>query len=179
MTASGTIIVDVKTIDQLFSNFNPTPFHNEGLNQRASEYIESEGMRLPRGSAIVIALATKGEPATSGDVERLRSVLAAHFGHEASLQDDEFRLTLSNGVKSLAIGISILIACTAVSQSISNAPIPEGLRQGLSDGFSMLGWVANWRPIELLFYDWWPIKRKRDLYRRIAVADVRSKGVTL
>lgn len=176
MTGPGTITVDVQTIDQLFSDFDPTPFHDESLNAHASEYLESEGLRLPPKAGIVIALAARDQPATPDDVERFRSVLKAHFGHQASLQNDEFHLTLTNGLKSLAIGLTILAACTAASQGLAGAPIREGLRQGLSDGISMLGWVANWRPIELLFYDWWPIKRRRDLYRRLAAADVRPEG---
>jgi hypothetical protein len=35
--------------------------------------------------------------------------------------------------------------------------------------------VANWRPIEIFIYDWWPIVRKRNLYRRLAAAKVELK----
>ena len=39
----------------------------------------------------------------------------------------------------------------------------------------MLGWVANWRPLEIFLYDWWPIARRRDLYRRFSAAVVEKK----
>jgi hypothetical protein len=32
----------------------------------------------------------------------------------------------------------------------------------------ILGWVANWRPMEIFLYEWWPIRRKMMLYRRLA-----------
>jgi hypothetical protein len=32
--------------------------------------------------------------------------------------------------------------------------------------------VANWRPIEIYLYEWWPIVRRRRLYQRIAHAPV-------
>jgi hypothetical protein len=36
----------------------------------------------------------------------------------------------------------------------------------------ILGWVANWRPLEIFLYDWWPLARRRDLYSRLAAAQV-------
>jgi hypothetical protein len=32
--------------------------------------------------------------------------------------------------------------------------------------------VANWRPLEIYLYDWWPIRRRIRLYERIAGAQV-------
>jgi len=46
------------------------------------------------------------------------------------------------------------------------------LGQFVEEGLIILGWVANWRPIEIFLYDWWPILRRRRLLRRLAVADV-------
>ena len=35
--------------------------------------------------------------------------------------------------------------------------------------------MANWRPIEIFLYDWWPIVRRRDLYRRLGEAEVELR----
>lgn len=29
-----------------------------------------------------------------------------------------------------------------------------------AEGLIILGWVANWRPIEVFLYDWWPLAAK-------------------
>ena len=44
------------------------------------------------------------------------------------------------------------------------------------EGLLILGWVANWKPIEIFLYDWWPIAQRRGLYNRLAQAtvDVRA-----
>jgi hypothetical protein len=39
----------------------------------------------------------------------------------------------------------------------------------------MLGWVANWKPIQIFLYEWWPLVRRRELYRRLSVASVKVK----
>jgi len=41
----------------------------------------------------------------------------------------------------------------------------------IAEGLVILGWVANWRPIEMFLYDWWPIIRRRNLLRRLARAE--------
>ena len=49
----------------------------------------------------------------------------------------------------------------------------QPLRGGKLDHF---GWVANWKPIEIFLYDWWPLARRRDLYRRLAAARVEVRA---
>ncbi len=45
----------------------------------------------------------------------------------------------------------------------------------VEQSFLILGWVANWRPLEIFLYDWWPLARRRRLYRRLAAAAVELK----
>lgn len=40
----------------------------------------------------------------------------------------------------------------------------------------ILGWIANWKPIETFLYDCWPLKRQRDLCRRLREAVVEVKA---
>ena len=35
------------------------------------------------------------------------------------------------------------------------------------------GWVAMWRPMEIFLYSWWPIRRERQTYDRLAAMSVR------
>jgi hypothetical protein len=44
--------------------------------------------------------------------------------------------------------------------------------QVVEESLLIFGWVANWRPIEIFLYEWWPIVRRRNLYRRLAAAEV-------
>ncbi len=42
----------------------------------------------------------------------------------------------------------------------------------LEESLLIMGWVANWRPIEIFLYEWWPLVRTRRLYTRLAQAPV-------
>ena len=50
------------------------------------------------------------------------------------------------------------------------------LGSAIAESLVLLGWVANWKPIETFLYDWWPLVVRRDLYRRLALAVVEIRG---
>jgi hypothetical protein len=45
----------------------------------------------------------------------------------------------------------------------------------IEESLLIFGWVANWRPIEIFLYEWWPIVRRRNLYRRLSAARVELR----
>jgi hypothetical protein len=42
----------------------------------------------------------------------------------------------------------------------------------LREGLLISGWVAMWRPIQILLYDWWPIQELKRTYRKIRSVDI-------
>ena len=34
--------------------------------------------------------------------------------------------------------------------------------QVVEESLLIFGWVANWRPIEIFLYEWWPVVRRRN-----------------
>jgi hypothetical protein len=178
-TGSGTvgdrttrIALDVHDVKQLFSTFDPSPFHEFSLNSTAAQYISSQAWYAPRDTRLEIALSIRGKPASLEAVGRLQEVVRAHFTRLAASEDQNFKQLLRTGVISLAIGLCVLAFCTVLSRGVDNSSLPDGWREGLRDGISVFGWVANWRPAQILFYDWWPVRRLRNLYRRLEVATV-------
>jgi hypothetical protein len=79
------------------------------------------------------------------------------------------------GRRSLAIGIPILVA-SFISARLAAGYLSESPVQRLvEESLLILGWVANWRPLEIFLYDWWPLVRRRGLYRRLAAAAVELR----
>lgn len=164
--------LDVHSVEQLFSTFDPSPFHEFSLNSTAAQYIASEAWYAPRHNRFVIALGLRGKPADRRAVGRLGEVLREHFRRAAATEAQNLKKLLRTGFISLAIGLVVLAICTGLSRGVDAAPLPDGWREGIRDGISVFGWVANWRPAQILFYDWWPVRRTRNLYRRLAEAEV-------
>ena len=72
--------------------------------------------------------------------------------------------------------MAVLAICIGLSQIVRTA-LPElALGQLLAEGIIIFGWVANWRPAEILLYDIWDVRRRVDLYRRLANAQVELKS---
>lgn len=44
-----------------------------------------------------------------------------------------------------------------------------------SKGFLIIGWVAMWRPLEILLYEWWPVLSDARLYGRLASLPVEVR----
>lgn len=172
MSSTARIGLDVHDVKQLFSTFDPSPFHEFSLNSTAAQYIASQAWYAKRDAKLEIALSIRGKPALPEAVERLQEVMRAHFTRLATSEDQNFRQLLRTGVTSLAIGLCVLAFCTVLSRGVDNSSLPDGWREGLRDGISVFGWVANWRPAQILFYDWWPVRRVRNIYRRLAEAKV-------
>ena len=52
----------------------------------------------------------------------------------------------------------------------------RNLRLLLIEGRTSLligGWVAMWRPLQIFLYDWWPVVRRRRIYRNLGHASVQ------
>lgn len=74
---------------------------------------------------------------------------------------------------SLAVGLVVLVAFLTLARL--TVSLPSGpLREIFREGFVITGWVAMWRPIEVLLYDWWPM-----LYDRRHISRVLEAPVTI
>jgi hypothetical protein len=74
---------------------------------------------------------------------------------------------LQLGRSSLGIGIAFLVACMLLRELLRGFGT-TGWLEVVEEGLLILGWVAMWRPIELLLYDWRPQRRMRLTHENLA-----------
>jgi hypothetical protein len=70
----------------------------------------------------------------------------------------------------------VLTFCLAGSQTLAPLIPNATAARVVEESLILVGWMANWRPIEIYLYDWWPIVRRKRLYRRITQAPVLVKA---
>jgi hypothetical protein len=97
------------------------------------------------------------------------------FAYRAQVITLELKELFRIGRRSLAIGFTILVLSVVASQTIARKIEPRPLGKVIEESLLIFAWVANWRPIEIFFYEWWPIVRRRDLNRRLGEADVELR----
>jgi hypothetical protein len=93
---------------------------------------------------------------------------------ERQARADILRL-LRYGAVSFAIGIVFLIACLALRRVFVATPLLVD-RAIVDEGLLILGWVAMWRPTEVLLYDWWPLARRRRLLHLLAAIPIEVRA---
>ncbi|MBM3534054.1 MAG: hypothetical protein FJX60_13570 [Alphaproteobacteria bacterium] len=175
-TDKGVALIELRlqTLDQLFNVFDPSPFHRKDLDQDAENYIVGALRELgPRPARLVLHL-----PKEVAAAENARGVGAAirnYFAFQAQITARDLRLELRRGRDSLAIGLLFLGGCQLLRQLVLS--FGEGPMQTvLAEGFLIAGWVALWRPIEIYLYEWWPYRRRLQVYRRLAEIEVEIEA---
>ena len=171
MPQDSAIEIQVATVAQLFHTLDPFPFRERDLDSEAEEFIVGWARELPKTQPIRIIVHLPRAEAQTDRGAGLHQAINQYFSYRAEAATREMKELLRIGRYSLAIGLVVLGLCIAAGHAVVAYRGSE-LGQFVEEGLIILGWVANWRPIEIFLYDWWPILRRRRLLRRLAVADV-------
>jgi hypothetical protein len=173
--AENVIEIRVDGIAQLFHTLDPYPFREKDLDREAEEYIVGWARELPRDRPFRIIVHVPDEEAQTDLARDLPDAIGKYFAGRAAVIQGDLNELFRIGRRSLAIGVAILIACLFAANLVSGSLADAPLRKIVQESLLILGWVANWRPLEIFLYDWWPITRRRDLYRRLSAAAVEKK----
>jgi hypothetical protein len=133
-----------------------------------------EGSYPERPSSLEIAaVGSWPAPANVSDIAR---AVAAFCRAETEALRSSIRLTRRRGLQALWIGLPALGLCLAASGLSASLLGEGGLGNLLSNSFIIAGWVALWRPTELLLYDWWPLRHRIRLLDHLAQMEIRLVG---
>ena len=174
-SAENMIEVRVREIAQLFHTLDPFPFREKDLDREAEEYIVGWARELPPKRPFKIIIHFPADEAQTRAAGELREAFGRYFAGRADVIQGDLNELLRIGRRSLTIGVAILFACLFSAQFAAGYLSDAPFKRIIEESFLILGWVANWRPLEIFLYDWWPIARRRDLYRRLSEATIESK----
>lgn len=170
------IEVRVENISQLFDTLDPYPFPDRDLDSDAEEYIVSWARELPRDAPITIVIHMPAAEAAKQDAATLKAAFSRYFSYRTGVILRDLNELFRVGRMALLIGIAVLALCLTVAR-LGAALFPGGpFGPFLQESLIILGWVANWKPIEIFLYDWWPLVRRRNLYRRLSEASVQIRA---
>jgi len=174
--ASGKIDIKLDRLDQLFHTLDPHARWHRHIDNTIEEFLIEEARGVARKARILIRLFVDSDEAPKSDQTKTGRTdaghaLRAHFAYRARVENARLHDLLMRGVFSLAVGLLVLAGCLKIGPWLGSFT-REATGNFIDTAFQIIGWAANWRPVEIFLYDWWPIAEDRRLFRRLAGAHV-------
>jgi hypothetical protein len=169
------IEVKVDEVSQLFNTLDPVPFRDRDLDKDAEDFIVSWAREFPRHQSLKIIIHVPESEMQKASRSQITEALQRYFGYRAGALSWELKELFRVGRLSLLIGLVVLALCLLMAQGVEHLSLDGPIKRYLEEGLIILGWVANWKPLEIFLYEWWPLGRRRNLYRRLANAMVEVR----
>ena len=162
-------------VEQLFNSLDPSPFHEKDLDHDAEAYIVESLRDLQPRTPIKLVVYLPAEAMIEPEAKAAPDAIRHYFDycHDATMR--RLRLLLREGRTTLLLGLIFLFSCIALRQVFLRIPTTT-FEDILSEGLLILGWVAMWKPVEMLLYDWWPLRRLAHIYAQLASVDVELRS---
>jgi hypothetical protein len=168
----GLIELQADRLEHLFDPFDPFPIPTRDLSKGAEEFIVGWAREFSRETPISLRIYLHDGETIGDKVSVLKASIERHFVYRAELARGDLRELFASGRLSLVIGLCVLGVCIFVRQFATTLMQDAPVSRVFAESLLIVGWVANWRPLEIFLYAWWPIVRRRRLYERLAVAPV-------
>ncbi|MGB9939397.1 hypothetical protein [Methanosarcina sp.] len=170
---NGKLLIELElhSIMQIFNSFDPAPFHEKELDPEAEEYIYNTVGEFPLKKPLGIMIYVPPSEVDKETEHTLKEAIRNHFSYRKVLTDIELRRLLQRGRRNMTIAIVFLFLCLLIIRLLSTL---EGslVNTMLSEGLTIIGWVAMWEPVYVFLYGWWPVVQKRNIYRKILSMDI-------
>ena len=157
---------------QLFNSLDPSPFRERDLDAEAAAWLVDAIRELHGHRHVKIVVYLPGE-ADERTHMAVTDAIHNYFHYREIAARFNLRQVFRLGRISLLVGLVFLAVCTMLWRFAFTGD--AAVDRILGEGFLIIGWVAMWKPLEVLLYDWWPILRDIRLYRRIAVMPVEIR----
>lgn len=165
------IDIRLKTSQQLFDNRDPAPFRERDLDAAAVEYITASAQDIPRATPLRLVLLVTDETPGEAPAEVLVDAVRSHFAYERDQTERRLREHVRRGQFTFLVGACVLVLFITLAELTTALPAGH-VRQVLREGLTITGWVAMWRPLDLLLYDWWPMLGARRRFERLRAAEI-------
>ena len=162
----GLIELTLDKPTQLFHAFDPSPIGGRELDGKVEQFIVHSAQDNPAGQYDML-IHVADEALFRNDAQHLSKAIRAHFAHRRDEEARAIRSLLRQGRQALAIGIAFLFVCGAAGIFAFKA-LPSPVGSFVQEGLLIVGWVANWRPLEVFLYDWRPLRLRQKLYDALA-----------
>ena len=159
------IEIRISSLPELLDALDPAPVPERALDARAEGYILTRAKKERRAKAL--RLRVHAPESLRGYADGATDAVHEHFRRAHALGERTFRRRLRIGGITLAIALGVLGGSIWLRSLLSNIA-GRALAQGLGEGLLILGWVAMWRPVEILLFEHWESHSDHTILERLA-----------
>jgi hypothetical protein len=170
--AGGKIDINIRvhSARQWCDGRDPAPFRERDLDEQAVQYVIESVEDVSTRCELRLVVWITDEGPSLGDVT-IRAAVHAHFEYLLGRLDRQLHKHVRQGQIKFLVGFLVLAGFLTLSRLL-DVLSDSTARRVVQEGLSIVAWVAMWRPLEVLLYDWWPLLSERRLLRRIRDAEV-------
>lgn len=173
------IKLKLNSLDQIFDMRDPSPFRVRDLDSSFARYLvvaarESRSFRSVQIEVELSHEVVQGLGTLESISLDLRQAIRDYFHFEAQSELANIKDILANGRRSLVYGFLFLGICQLISMGLrgwKNSAV-----EFFDFGLQIVGWVALWKPIELLLHEWWPHLELRKMYLKLAAVELKASA---
>lgn len=162
------IDIRIRSLAQLFDAMDPAPFHDKALDPAAEEYILS--CARDQGAHEPVTLRLHAPESLRAHASEISSAIRTHFRLSLESAVRLGRQRARVGHTTLTLGIAVLVVCLVLRSLIP--PHSTAILGAVEEGLLILGWVALWRPVEILLFERWENRKERQHLLMLSNASV-------
>jgi len=170
------IEIKLRDLNQFFNSMDPSPFHERDLDHDAEECIVSWVHEYHRHDPVTLVIHLEELPQDAEACRVAEQAVHRYFAYKAKLNRLEFKRLMKQGRTSLFIGLGFMGACFAASGLLAQLGGPLSLL--LRETLAIAGSVAMWRPMEIYLYEWWPLRRRGQIFDKMSRMSVEIRTAT-
>lgn len=161
----ATIEIRIGSLVQLFDALDPAPLRERALDRTVDSFILARAATHRQKDTLRLLLHLP--ESMQAHATSVTDAIHEHF-HRAHAQGERnFRRRLRIGGRTLAVALGVLAASLGLRSLLSEVE-GQTLVQGIGEGLLILGWVAMWRPIEILLFEHWESHLDHAILERLA-----------
>ncbi len=161
------IELSLRDVGQLFNTMDPSPFHEKDLDHDAEEFIMGWAEEFHRHEPMDLVVHLEKLPGGHDDQHVVEQAVHHYFGYRERMNQLEFKRLMKRGRASLLVGLTFLGLCLITDKLLVGIH-PGSIPNFFSQSLTIAGWVAMWRPMEIYLYDWWPLRRRGQLLKKLS-----------
>ncbi|GAA0786426.1 hypothetical protein [Marinobacterium sediminicola] len=173
--SAGTLVIDVSAarIEELYNDFDKSaPYIRRDLDENLAEYLSDSARELCPAPFIIRF--TFDYPPNEAGVRRIESSLNTYFLYLADIELHNILQLFRRSFILFSIGLCILVTSVWLNLHLENER--SIIADVFAEGLTIAAWVSIWEALAIVMIEWFPHRRNRQLYRRLAQASLAFRS---